>query len=92
MELIGWISSLCLACCGVPLALDSLKHRHSSGISKKFLWLWMMGEITGLAYCLYLGSYPLIFNYGFNILLISPVLYYGYYPQLPERYKNGSNS
>lgn len=87
MELIGWISSLCLACCGIPLAWDSLINKHSSGISKKFLWLWFVGEVAGVIYCVYLGSYPLIFNYGFNILLISPVLYYSYYPETEERYK-----
>lgn len=89
-ELIGWISGLCLAICGVPLAWEAVLKGRTLGINKPFLWLWYIGEVMGIIYCISLGSYPLIFNYGFNILLISPVLYYTYFPR--KRGTHESNS
>ena len=77
---IGWVSSICLTICGIPLAIEAIYT--GEGLDNKwFLWLWYIGELTGLIYCVSLTSYPLIFNYGLNLLIISPVLYYSYRPR-----------
>lgn len=81
MEEIGWISTVLLGACGIPLAIASIRSGNSEGISRLFLWTWLGGEILGLVYASHLRSMPLLANYWFNSLLISIVLYYSYYPR-----------
>ena len=71
---IGWISSILLALCGLPQAYLSFKQGHSDGVSNMFLAMWGIGEILGLFYVTSLLSYPLIFNYILNIMLISVIV------------------
>lgn len=80
-QLLGWMSTLCFAFCGVPLAIDSFKKGHTGGISRAFLWLWIGGEVFGLYYSAMLKQLPLFANYGFNMLLIIIVIKYTYWPR-----------
>ena len=76
MELIGWIGSVLLACCGAPQAWMSYKQKHSRGISWGFLSLWMGGEILTLIYITPTLLLPLVLNYTFNILILTIIIYY----------------
>ena len=83
IELIGWISAIFLAICGIPQAYSSWKHGHSIGISKLFLWFWFGGEVTGLVYVIYQGNPPLIANYGLNTIFVGIILFFSCFPRNP---------
>ena len=76
MELIGWIGSILLALCAVPLAWQTFKQKHSNGISNTFLAMWLIGEILTFAYVLPKQDYPLLLNYGLNIACLAIVIRY----------------
>lgn len=76
MEIIGWIGSLLLMFCGLPMALDALKTKKDN-TNLTFLLMWYFGEILSFIYALPKSNIiPIICNYGINILLISIILYY----------------
>ena len=76
IELIGWIGSICLALCGLPQAILSIKTKSSKGISLGMLILWQLGECTTLIYIIAHRNYPLLLNYIFNIIIVSIIFYY----------------
>jgi uncharacterized protein with PQ loop repeat len=76
MEIIGWIGSILLALCAIPLAWDSFKNKHSNGISNTFLAMWLVGELLTAAYVLPKKDYPLLFNYVLNISCLVVVIRY----------------
>lgn len=76
MEFIGWIGSILLASCGLPLAWESFKNKHSNGISGMFLTMWLVGELLTFAYIFPKQDYPLLFNYSLNIICLAVVIRY----------------
>lgn len=72
IESIGWIGSLLLSTCGVPLVIDVCVKKKVESVSKLFLLWWLLGEILLLIYILALPtlSIPLLFNYGFNCVCL----------------------
>ena len=80
MLVLGWASGLLLAFCGLPQAVHAYRNKHSKGISWSFIYMWWIGEAFGLAFAWSLGSAPLIFNYGINMLFTSIILYYKLWP------------
>lgn len=76
MELIGWAGSILLALCGMPLAWQSYRQKHSNGISNVFLAMWLAGELLTFAYVFPKQDYPLLFNYSLNIACIVIVIRY----------------
>jgi uncharacterized protein with PQ loop repeat len=84
LELIGWIGSVLLACCGIPQAYSSHKDGHSDGISHAFLWMWAIGEVLTFTYVLGFQtlSLPLIANYAVNILVLLVIIKYKYFPRI----------
>jgi uncharacterized protein with PQ loop repeat len=76
MEVIGWAGSILLALCAVPLAWQSFKQKHSTGISNTFLTMWLVGELLTFSYVLPKQDYPLLFNYGLNIACLIIVIRY----------------
>lgn len=81
MSEIAWIGSLCLAVCGIPLAIEVYKKKDASHINNPFLILWTLGEILTLVYVLYQREYALAFNYTANLLTLLVVFYYKINPQ-----------
>lgn len=75
LNAIGWIGGICLAICSVPELYDSMQKGYNAS-SSWFLGLWITGEICLLIYVAPKKEYPLIFNYLFNIILISGLIYY----------------
>lgn len=88
MELVGWIGSMLLALCGLPQAIKSIRSGTSRGISLLMLLMWFSGEVFGLVYVISLASYPLIFNYFLNLVLLLIILKYWFYPRNKEGHNN----
>jgi hypothetical protein len=75
VELSGYLGSFLLAVCGAPEAWRSIK-RKKCDIGYAFLIMWLAGEVLLCYYNTEVNSIPLYINYGFNILLISIMLFY----------------
>lgn len=82
MSEIGWIGSILLSFCGLPQMILSIKNRRTDGVSSWFLWLWFLGEIFTFIYVLSLTvvSIQLITNYSLNIIFLTVIIYYKYFP------------
>lgn len=80
MEIIGYIGSLCLAICGFPQCLLSIKQGHSEGISLNFLILWSLGEVFTLIYIIPKMDIPLILNYSLNLVFLAIIWKYKIFP------------
>jgi hypothetical protein len=78
-QVIGWLGSIALAACGIPLLYASIKDRSiAKNISGGFLGLWLGGEVLALMYASMLEPsklLPLLFNYSFNIACILGILW-----------------
>jgi len=80
-EILGWLGSICLAICGIPQAWQSIKDKHSHGISWGFVLLWAFGEVFALAYVYDKLDLPLLLNYATNILILGVILYFKINPK-----------
>lgn len=76
--MIGWLGSILLSICGLPQAIQCVKQKHADGVNWCFLGFWGSGEVFTLWYILSKESldFPLILNYGLNIIFISIIVYY----------------
>lgn len=81
MELIGYIGSICLAICGLPQCVLSIKNGHSNGISLGFLLLWSLGELFTLFYIIPKADVPLLLNYSANLVLLAVIWKYRLFPR-----------
>lgn len=81
LEIFGWVGGFLLTTCAVPLAWQSYKNGHSTSLSHIFLWMWLGGEVLVLIYIFPQFLWPLIINYGFNIILICIILWYKFKPR-----------
>jgi uncharacterized protein with PQ loop repeat len=80
-EILGWLGSICLGICGIPQAWQSIKDKHSHGISWGFVLLWAFGEVFALAYVYDKLDLPLLLNYATNILILGVILYFKINPK-----------
>ena len=83
-EILGWLGSICLGICGIPQAWQSIKDKHSHGISWGFVLLWAFGEVFALAYVYNKLDLPLLLNYATNILILGVILYYKIKPKTAD--------
>ena len=74
-SLLGYIGGGLLAVCAVPETIRTLKDKRCH-LGWPFLLLWALGEVFMLMYALQLKDLSLILNYGVNLVLISPMLWY----------------
>ena len=84
-EICGWIGCVLLAVCGLPEAIKALREKNT-GLTWGLLLMWFFGEVLAMIYCASLGSWPLLFNYGVNITILIPVLWYKCWPGGRKRY------
>jgi len=75
METIGYIGGILLAICGLPETIRTIKDGRCH-LGWPFLFMWFFGEILMGIYTLKLWDGPLLFNYGFNILLVGIMVFY----------------
>ena len=87
IELFGWIGGILLAICGAPQSYKSVRDGNSDGLSHLMLWAWYMSEVLTFIYIISFAdaSWPLIFNYAFNIVFVSIMLKYKYFPRRPSK-------
>ena len=78
IEVIGWLSAICLGFCGLPQAYKTWQTKRAKDISWLFLLLWLAGELLGAIYILSLDKLPLpiFMNYIANIIVIMVILRY----------------
>lgn len=69
-ETAAWIGSLCLAYCGAPQVIRSLRTREVRGLSYGFLASWGLGEALLLIALVPAWSWPLFFNYTLNLIMV----------------------
>ena len=83
MECVGWMASFCLAFCGLPQAIRSIKEGHSKGLSRLFMWMWSVGEALMIIYTIWkIGlNGPIHFNLFINLVCCSIIMYYLYFPR-----------
>jgi len=81
MEYVGWVGSILLAVCAFPQALKSIIDKNSDGLSSWFLLMWGLGEILVFVYILPDRQYPLIANYGMNLILVAIITWYKVFPK-----------
>lgn len=83
LEQLGYISGLCLGWCALPQVFKAIKDGHAEGVSRFFIWLWLVGEIGMTVYTLLKIGFdrPLLMNYGLNMVLISVLVKYSYWPR-----------
>lgn len=75
IESFGFIGSILLAICAIPEVVRTIKD-NKCHLGWNFLLLWFFGEVFLFIYVVDLIDYALIFNYGFNILLLIIMLIY----------------
>lgn len=83
VESIGWVGGLLLALCGLPQAIQTWKDKHADGLNWGFVGMWAGGEALTLVYVLEkstLGLWPLLANYGANLLFLSIILRWKLFP------------
>ena len=90
ITLCGWLGTFCFAICGLPQAIKSYKDGHSDGISNGMIFLWMAGEVFTLIYVISGGLWPLILNYTVNIINVSVIIKYKFYPRTKCEKKQSS--
>jgi len=87
MEFIGWIGSVLLVVCGIPLAYESFKTGKSKAFDTRFgtmfLWMWGVGELLSLAYVVSFEDtkWPLIAMGTINTIMVSIILKFVYFPR-----------
>lgn len=83
IEFLGWAGGVLLALCGAPLAINAVL-KGKDDTNRVFLWSWYIGEILTISYIhiKHGFDYPLLFNYGMNILFITAILYYNYFNRI----------
>ena len=76
--LLGWLGTLFFALCGVPQAYKCFRQGNAYGISKIFIFMWLIGEICYIiATWISFGFvFWLMINYFCNVLFILIIIYY----------------
>ena len=81
-ELFGFISTICLAFCGIPQAFKCAKTGRAEDLSSLFLWLWFVGECFLIPYAIYLNwAIPVLINASINLIIVIIILKYHYFPR-----------
>jgi uncharacterized protein with PQ loop repeat len=81
LELVGISGSVLLSLCGLPQAMQSIRNRHSEGISYGFILMWVAGELALLVYVAgTTADLILIVNYLFNLLIGGVILWFKLFP------------
>lgn len=75
MEIVGYLGGALLGLCAIPEAIRTLQDKKCH-ISWGFLLMWFSGEVCMFAYTTKFWDWALMGNYLFNIVILSPMIYY----------------
>jgi uncharacterized protein with PQ loop repeat len=83
IEVIGYVGAFAFAISALPQTLKCYKEGHADGLSRYFLALWLIGEISMIAYTIATIGYinPLMLNYGFNLVLLLIIIRFKILPK-----------
>ena len=73
MKYFGWMSTVFLILCSLPEIYSGLK-TGQVGATYGLLYLWLLGELTGLVYTIWRKDIPLIVNYTMNSILVGIII------------------
>ena len=74
-SLLGYIGGFFLGVCAVPETIRTIKDKRCH-LGWPFLLMWGLGEVFMLLYAVQLNDLALILNYGANLVLVSPMVWY----------------
>jgi len=74
--LLGYTGAFCLAACAVPQLIKTVRTRSAGDFDWYFLALWLIGDVSMLAYSVTMSNLLLILNYGTNLIPICVIIYY----------------
>jgi len=72
----GYLGAFCLAACAVPQLIKTVRTRSASDFDWYFLALWLIGDVSMLAYAVTICNLLLILNYGTNLIPICVIIYF----------------
>ena len=82
-QILSTVGSCLLLFRMVPQVLKCIKQGHGKGLSKLFLWSWLIGEGLILTHFIIKSDgLGLIINYSFIIVCILTVMYYRFFPKV----------
>ena len=81
MELVAWIGSILLAVCAVPQAIKTFREKNADSLSSWTLAMWGAGELLLAIYTIDLQDWALAFNYTVNLISISVIVRYKFWPK-----------
>lgn len=82
IDAVGWLGGTMLAICSLPAAFSVYKKGNAEGLDSAFLHLWAWGEILTLSYVVVKApEWPLLFNYGLNIIGLSIIFWFKTFPR-----------
>jgi hypothetical protein len=73
--MLGYIGGILLAVCAFPEAYRTIRDRECH-LGWAFLLLWFSGECFMFMYSVQLNDMALLLNYGLNLVLLTPMLYF----------------
>lgn len=81
-SLIASVGSLILVFRMVPQVVKCINQGHGKGLSKTFLWAWLIGEGLMLTHFIIKSEgIGLIINYSFMVCCILVVMFYRFFPR-----------
>lgn len=87
--ILGSIGSILLAACSLPQLVKTIRTRSASDFDWYFLWMWLFGDMSMLAYSLLCNNWLLVANYGTNLIPISVIIYFKFLQSSKTWYKIG---
>lgn len=90
LDALGWFSAACFSLCSLPQLILTVKLGHARSVSLAFLLLWLVGEIGMFCFMHLSGALKiqLLCNYIFNIVGISVILWYKWFPRRDKSSKS----
>jgi hypothetical protein len=94
VEFFGFLGAIKLALCGAPQLYKAVKEKHQRGMHWGTIYFWLSGEVFTILYLLFtptplnfseavvmgIMTYPLLVNYGANMIFLSGILWYKLFP------------
>lgn len=85
---LGWLSVTLLTVYAIPLAGKVVREKSAESVDNIFLWMWFIGELTGLLYVIFMNHWLMALNYLVNVMALSIIIYYKitspFYSKFPE--------
>ena len=75
IEILNWIGTICYCICAIPQSRQAWMTKSVAGMRWDLLLLWAGGEVSMLAYSLYVNNNALLTNYVVNGICLGILLF-----------------